>query len=237
MKNIFIFCIFFYSILSAEQKYTNLQIKEDFNILKTVTCEVSPNLSKKEKEECYKSLNKKESLLPFEPISTLDFFKFLIQKKEDFNLDEHAQLSFPNNEMERLLAQRNILFPIPIIIIGEKLVVNYKQSKIPYGSIIEKINNKPISDIMNDIIKTNNTYTRRKVENMFDLIYFIKYGAKKDFQIEYKTPKNELKKIKLDAISIGKRQKQMENAVYPLNKEGLNQVFNTLSHPNQIFSI
>jgi len=54
--NIFLVSIFLSINCFAQEVFNASLLKEDFNILTTVVCEVSPNLSLKEKENLMKPL-------------------------------------------------------------------------------------------------------------------------------------------------------------------------------------
>lgn len=219
-------------LANAQQAYTPKQIQEDFTVLKTATCEVSPNLNADEKKQCYQALDKRQAELPDTAMTTLDFFRFLTQRHQDFNLDEHASLSFPTAEMEHLLTQSNSLFPIPVVLIDQQLVVNCKTCQLPFGSVISQINDKTAQQIIQDFARPNSTYDQRNIEPMFDLMYFIRYGATADFVVEYQAPNTDkTQQVKLSAIGLKQRQEQQEKAVYPLNKQTLNQVVSTFIPP------
>ncbi len=220
------------SIANAQQTYTPKQIQEDFTVLKTAICEVSPNLSIAEKKQCYQTLDKRQQSLPNTTITALDFFRFLSKRHEHFNLDEHVLLCFPFAKMGRLLTASKSLFPIPIVLIDQQLVVNCKTCQLPFGSTIKTINNKTAQQIIQDFIRTNSTYDQRNIESVFDLMYFIHYGATTDFVVEYQAPNTDkTQKIKLSAIGLKQRQTQQEKTVYPLNKQMLNQVVSIFVPP------
>lgn len=218
--------------INAQQKFNTSQLKEDFNILKVATAELSPNITESEKQALYQSLSKKEEQLKGKSMSTVEFFRFLMTVENIANLDDHATFALPNDVMMELLGENKVLFPIPIVVIGHQLVVNHREMPIPYGSIITAINQKSVASILDDFIKPNSTYDQRNVEQMFNLMYLTKYGKTDEFFVEYQEPNsNQKKQITLKGVDVKTYTKSTENQVFPLNKQALNNVINAFTAP------
>lgn len=231
--NIIIATIFLSINCFAQEVFNASLLKEDFNILTTVVCEVSPNLSLKEKETLYNYFNSRSEKLNGRTMSAIDFFRFLMNTKADTKLDEHGTISLSNEIMKTLLTNKKVLFPLPIIIINDKLIINHDTVQIPYGSIISKINGISISSILDDLLREKSTFALRNLERSFDVFFFIKYGTPKTYHITYTLPNSSvLKTIKLSPVPIKKRENIFNNIVYPLNQELLKNVINTTYFKN-----
>jgi len=207
---------------------TDKQLKEDYTILKTVIAELSPTLSPTEKNQLYDYFNSKESELNGKSMSSIDFFRFLMDLKAKTKLDEHGSLSLPAEVTQKILTENNVLFPIPILIIDNKLVVNHDNVPLPFGSVIYELNDRPIEELLGDMMKGNDAFAFRHLEPSFDVLYLIKYGAVKNFKLLY-TPPNSTKPetIWVEPIDVKSREIIYKNAIYPLNKENLRNVLNT----------
>lgn len=232
INTLLVFTLFGLVNINAQQKFNTSQLEEDFNILKVATAELSPNITESEKQDLYQSLSKKEEQLKGKSMSSVEFFRFLMKHENKANLDDHATFALPNDVMMELLGENKVLFPIPIVVMGHQLVVNHKEMPIPYGSIITAINQKSVPTILDDFIKPNSTYDQRNVEQMFNLMYLIKYGKTDEFIVEYQEPNsNQKKQITLKGVDIETYTKSTENQVYPLNKQALGNVINAFAAP------
>lgn len=225
---IFVF-LFFLGINSFPQEQLNdLKLKEDFTILTKIVCEVSPNLNSEEKDRLYTYLNEKSEELDGKSMTTIEFFKFLMTLKADTKLDEHGSLSLSNEVMKELLTEKNALFPIPVIIIDNKLIVNHENVQIPYGSVISEINGMYVETILEDLIKEKSTFALRNLEQSFDVLFLIKYGVPETYTVTYKKPNSNLTEtINLGPVDIKTRESVYANIVYPLHREQLKNVINS----------
>lgn len=212
----------------SQEQLNDTQLKEDFTILTKVVCEVSPNLSAEEKESLYKYLNEKSKELDGKVMTTIEFFKFLMNLKANTKLDEHGSLSLSNEVMKALLTEKNALFPIPIVIINNKLIVNHEQVQIPYGSVITDINGMPIETILEDMLKEKSTFALHNLEQSFDVLFLIKYGVPDTYTVTYTKPNsNTTETINLEPVDIKTRESIYTNMVYPIHREQLKNVINT----------
>ena len=234
MRNTLFIVSFFLSLNCFSQKLLETsQLKQDFAILTNAVCEISPNLNFKEKEALYSYLNKRSEELNGKTMTVIEFFKFLMDTKAKTKLDEHGSLSLSNEIMKKLLTDKKVLFPIPIIIINNKLIVNHENVQIPFGSVISKINGVSVSTILNGLVKEKNTFSLRNLEQSFDVLYLIKYGAPETYNITYTQPNiNITKTIKLSPIEIKTRENVYSNIIYPLGHQQIKNVTNTTYFKN-----
>lgn len=227
-KIIFLFYFLFNLNCISQVQLNDSLLKEDFDILKNVVCEVSPNLTSKEKEALYNYLNKRSEELSGESMTVIEFFKFLMDTKADTKLDEHGTISLSNDVMKELLADKSVLFPIPIVIIDNKLIVNHENAQIPYGSVITEINGMPVATMLDHFLKAKTTYELRKLETSFDVLFLIKYGVPESYSVTYTLPNTNLVEIiELDPIDIKTRERIYSTTAYPINREQLKNLINT----------
>lgn len=229
MKIITLLILFAFSInIAAQDRLNDSLLKQDFDILTTAVAELSPNLDASEKEALYTYLNSRRNALTGQTMDAIAFFKFLIETKANTKMDEHGSLTLSNQVMKDLLSDKNTLFPIPVIIMNDNLLVNYGEGQIPYGSVISKINGIPISALIDDLLKEETTFALRNLESKFDVLYLIKYGAPKSFEVAYTLPNsNDVQHIVLDPINVTSRENIYRQFLYPFNHEQLKNLINT----------
>jgi hypothetical protein len=234
MKNILFILSLSLGLNCFSQKLHNASLlKQDFAILTNAVCEVSPNLNLKEKEALYSYLNKRSEKLNGKTMTTIEFFKFLMDTKAKTKLDEHGSLSLSNEVMKELLIDKKVLFPIPIIILNNKLIVNHERVQIPFGSVISEINGMSVSTILDDLVKEKSTFALRNLEQSFDVLYLIKHGVPETYNITYTLPNSSITKTtKLSPIKIKTRENVYSNIVYPLDYEQIKNVINTTYFKN-----
>ena len=234
MKNKLLLLALFLSFHCISQElYKDTLLKQDFDVLTTITCEVSPNLNSEEKKALYSYLNKRSEVLNGKKMTTIDFFKFLMDTQANTKLDDHGEITLSEAILKTVLTDQKTLFPIPILIINNKLVVNYEEAQIPFGSIISNINKVPVSAILENVLKEENTYALKELEQNFDLFYLIKYGASNTFTVKYTLPNSNITKtIELSSIGIKMRESVYRNKVFPLNQKQLKNIVNTAYFKN-----
>ncbi len=212
----------------AQELFNDSLLKEDFNILTNIVCEVSPNLNLKEKKALYSYLNNRSQKLNGKTMSTIDFFRFLMDTKANTKLDEHGAISLSNKVMKTLLTDKKVLFPLPIIISDNKLIINHENVQIPFGSSILKINGVSTSNIIESLLREKSTFALRNLEQSFDIFYLLKYGIPKTYDISYTLPNSDIiKTITLFPVDIKTRENIYSKIIYPLNPQQYKNITNT----------
>lgn len=230
MRNIICICSFFLSLNSIGQVDLNDSLlKQDFDLLSKVVCEVSPNLNTEERETLNNYLNTKRKELEGKVMTTIEFFKFLMDTKAVTKLDEHGSISLSNEVIKALLSDKNALFPIPIIILEDKLIVNHERVQIPFGSIISEINGMPVTTILDELTKEErSTFALRNLEQSFDVLFLIKYGVPQTYTVKYSIPNsNVTETIVLEPLDIKTRENVYTDIVFPLHREQLKNLITT----------
>ena len=195
-------------IALGQKRLTIEQVLEDYEILKNVLTKGHPNLYE------YTSKSEWESLFTdFEEnkITTIynnnDFYKS-ISKLTDYVRDGHLIVMRPQ------LDSVPNLFPLLFKIINKKLYTDTDDFDIPVGSEIISIDGMNAMEIRDRLMKYapsdgfNETKKDRQIEMEFGILHFYEFGAKPAYQVEYKTPSNEVMTNTIESQSfesIGKR--------------------------------
>jgi len=187
-----IFLVLFPLSLFSQNELSREQVLEDYTILKNVLTKGYPSLyeytSQSEWDSLFSNFENEES-------STIhnnnDLYKS-ITKLTDYARDGHLIVMRP--QLDTLPK----LFPLLLKIIGEKFYTDTYDFDIPVGSEIISIDNINGTELRNRFLKYapsdgfNITKKDRQVEREFGILHFYEFGAKDNYQIEYKTPSNEL---------------------------------------------
>ncbi|TNE53861.1 MAG: hypothetical protein EP338_10050 [Bacteroidetes bacterium] len=195
-------------IALGQKRLTNEQVLEDYKILKNVITKGHPNLYE------YTSKSEWDSLfMDFEEnkIKTIDNNNDLyksITELIDYVRDGHLIVMRPK------LDSVPKLFPLWLKIINKKLYTNTDDFDIPVGSEIISIDGLSAKELRNRLMKYaptdgfNETKKDRQIEMEFGILHFYEFGAKPTYQVEYRTPSNEVITNTIESQtfeSIGKR--------------------------------
>ena len=211
----------------SQTELTDSQLKEDYDILKTVISELSPALTIDEKKNLIDYFESHKHELDGKSLSSIEFFRFLIELKANTKTDEHGALTLSADVMKEILTHNSILFPIPIVIMDDKLIVNHESLPLPYGSIIHEINDRKVGDILDDMLKSKDAFSLRSLEPSFDVLFLIKFGRPDKFKVLYTAPNStEALTVWVDPIDIKSREALYKDAVYPFDKESLSNLLN-----------
>ncbi|MEQ8304916.1 MAG: S41 family peptidase [Cyclobacteriaceae bacterium] len=195
-------------IAFSQKRLTNEQVLEDYKILKNVLTKGHPTLYE------YTSKSKWDSLFTdFEKnkITTIDNNNDLyksITELTDYVRDGHLIVMRPQ------LDSVPNLFPLWLKIINKKLYADTDDFGIPVGSEILSIDGVNAMELRDRLMKYapsdgfNETKKDRQIEMEFGILHFYEFGAKPAYQVEYRTPVNEVttKTVESQTFeSIGKR--------------------------------
>ena len=93
MKNkLLLLALFLSSLCISQELYKDTLLKQDFDALTTIACEVSPNLNSEEKKALYDYLNIRRKALNGKKMTPIDFFKFLMDTQANTKLDDHGEI-------------------------------------------------------------------------------------------------------------------------------------------------
>lgn len=189
-------------------KLTQEQILEDYTILKNVLTQGHPNLYE------YTSKSEWDSLFKYFEEAKLksiqdnhELYKSLIELT-DYVRDGHLIVMHPH------LDSIPKMFPVLLKIINDKLYTDTDDFGIPLGSEIVSIDGINGIELRRKLMKYapsdgfNTSKKDRQVEREFSILHFYEFGAKPTYQIEYKTPSNEIMTKSIESQpfeSIGER--------------------------------
>lgn len=224
---LFIF-LFFVNVLSAQVKLDSDQLEKDYKVLTRIISELSPTLSKTQKESLLDYLQNRGDELKGQNKTPIEFFRFLMGSKPSGAADGHGNINLPSNVVEEVLGDGKVLFPVPIVIHNHQLLVNIENSDIPFGSIITGINGISVESILKQILRSGTTFEIRNLEASFDVLFLLNYGAVNTFKVLYKLPNQTYESTtELQAIDTEMRAQVYKNVVIPLQREKLRKTINT----------
>ena len=189
-------------------KYSVNNLKEDFDLFSLALEESHAGLYNYISPQRYKTLTdsiKKELTYP---MSDLEFYRLLCPIIEAIKCG-HTRISISNQTNEFLIEQ-NIFMPFQLRFIYGKAYVlkDFHGNAIAPGSEILSINNRPISEIVSEIFKMQNsdgaitTAKYKKLDEKFHELYSLFIEQSQSFTIQYISDKtNKPKKITVNGIN------------------------------------
>jgi C-terminal processing protease CtpA/Prc len=200
--------------LSLSKSSTKWQ--QDFNVFQDILEKTHPSL--------YSNMDKKRASFLFDSLySTLSSSTTLREFHNSLNFFTneigctHTNVFLPSHIIDTLY-NRTLFFPLPIILIGDKLIVN-SDHELSHGTEILSIEGRTPQRILNSLSIYNSVDGKhRKTQHYeacfdFGLQYFIKYGGKKDFNVVVKDTLGKKQELTLSAISL-EALKDRESEVY-----------------------
>ncbi|HMJ46434.1 MAG TPA: S41 family peptidase [Ferruginibacter sp.] len=180
------------SSFDFNKRYSAYELKIDLAILKDSLKIIHPALYRYTNKSSFDLAFKKANKLIDRPLTQTQFYAIVapfISKVGDI----HTTIELPN-ELYSHLATQGKLFPFDIRIIDKKVFIasnNSNDSSIRVGSMILKINNQPIGDVLDKMANcfsdegTNETLKIKRTEQRFAFHYHLIYGYSKAFKLEY----------------------------------------------------
>ena len=232
MKKIFWSILFILVGISRGHSQDGLspaQLKEDLSILGELVTGLSPKLSNKDRIRIDSLININKQKLENDTLTSMDFFNFLSEIDFQTKFDEHASLSITEEVLMPLL-KKSELFPIPIKLLGDHVLVNSTNSEIPFGSKIISIDGVSVDSLLKSFTPSyKDTFIQRRLERQFSIVYLIKKGSFENFTVEYTeaSSKDSLKTNSIAGINFETYREVFGNTVFPLDKANLNNLINT----------
>lgn len=219
----------------SQTELEHSQISEDLRILSEISIGTSPSLSEPDKVRIEQVLDEKAQELVGKRMTAIELIQTLSEMDLDTGFDEHASMSLDQDAIRPLLTG-TILFPLPVLIIGDHLLVNTDNSVVPFGSIIHSINDESADSVWRSLSKDHDSFSKTRIESQFSIRYRFKKGAYDSFRIRFSEPgqPSTIRETSLDAISIDGWLTQMnEHAVYPLERRRQAEFINTQFFPEE----
>ena len=208
---------------NSQIKISLSALQEDLNIVQEIILGLSPKLTESDRLQIQMVLDQKKKELDSDSLTTLTFLNFLMDIDINSKFDEHAQWNLTEEFLMPIL-EKGHLFPLPIKIIGSKMVVNDTTVDLPYGAIIHSINGEPIDTLMKSVDSDyQETFAQRQMEFQFSIMYLIREGSAESYVMKYSLPNDpsHLLEKSIKGIDLDTYQKTFSDTVFPLNKEGL----------------
>jgi len=172
---------------------TTEKMRDDFMQMRQILEEDHCCLYEYTKKDAFDSLFGRQYDLINRPMAMNEFLNILTPITSKIGCG-HTALWMPGNYW---MFGENNLFPLKIRLIEDKVVAagSYNDSNtIPGGSIIRKIGERPINDIINEMMANyssdgfNTNFIKAQVERRFSMIFARRFGFFKDFTITYSLP-------------------------------------------------
>jgi Peptidase family S41 len=193
--------------------------KEDFKLFRTIIEKAHPSL--------YSYLPKKRIETIFDSIATTiaqgityrDFFNKLYFITNEIGCS-HSAVSLPASVNDSLF-NRALFFPLPVLKVENKLLVNYTGDReLPHGTEILKINNATAAAILDSLMFYNPVegFKRETQQYMasadFGYEYFMKFGGNKKFTVIVKDSSGKKDTVILNALSYDDLSFRQQNKYY-----------------------
>lgn len=220
--------------LQAQEKYSSEELQEDLHIIADIAKGISPKMEDKDRERIDRLIGEKSKDLEGKSMDVIEFVNFISEMNMQTKFDEHAALDIDENVIMPFLL-KSTLFPIPISIVSDKVLVNTKESSIPFGMQIHSINGRAIDSLLRTMAKDyDNNFSKRRLEKQFSIMFLIKYGSQEFFKITYSDPRNskEMQEVTIDGLPFEQWQSEIQKGVYPLDEEDTSKLIHTKHYPS-----
>lgn len=135
---IILFLVFPFFINAQNEKISAEKLKQDLTIFKEIRKKANSGVYKYRTPKQIDSIYSWAFLQINKPKTLLDFYKIVL-KITDFEGSLHNDTTLPD-DFQKKYSSGNLFFPYPVKLIKNKLVVNFRNTKIPLGSHIHSIN-------------------------------------------------------------------------------------------------
>jgi hypothetical protein len=197
---------------SLEQSFTSEQLKEDLKVLRQALEGGHPGLylytSKDAFDRRFDQANK-----TFDRPMTLRQFYLQVAPLVEKVYCGHTYFDL-SPKLLKSLRKETALFPLPLTFLNKKAYLDHAKLVMPLGSQITAINGMPMGEILATLLPYvrsdgyNVTLKYRQMAEEFAMHYFLSFGQKEKFQIDYLPFGSEKKLSKeIQSIPAGKLEK------------------------------
>lgn len=192
--------------------------KEDFKLFRSILEKAHPSLYSYQTKKRMDALFDSVAATIDQGITYRDFFNKLFFITNEIGCS-HSMVGLPATVNEKLL-ERKLFFPLPVLWVGKKLLVNYSGGSLSKGTEILKINGKPVKAILDSLLFYNpvegvhRESQRFMASSDFSYEYFIKFGGFQYFDVTIKDTSGVRKTVSLDASDYSDVSKRQENRYY-----------------------
>ena len=192
--------------------------KEDFKLFRTILEKAHPSLysyqTKKRMDAVFDSVANTIA----QGITYRDFYNKLFFITNEIGCS-HSMIGLPASVNEKLL-ERELLFPLPVLWVEKKLLVNYSNGFLPKGTEILRINGQPVKAILdslwfyNPVEGVHRESQRYMASADFGYEYFMRFGGFNRFDVTIKDTSGVRKTISLDGSNYEYLSRRQENKYY-----------------------
>ena len=169
-------------------------LKEDFTVLRDSLQQLHPSLYRyKNKrtishlfDSCYSAIN--------DSMSEIKFFRVVSYMLSAIE-DGHTSCFLPRESIKYIIQDAK-MFPIQLFIINDRAYVCCDTKLFPAQTELTSIDDKPVSQIIENLlqympsdgaIKTEKYWEMNYGDSPFFVLYYLVYGERPEFNVEYKT--------------------------------------------------
>lgn len=201
-----------------QKKIGEKQLKEDFTVFRRILDAAHPSLnvylneaqSEKILDSLYGTLNGNLTLGEFYN----KIFFFINEIK-----DAHSFISLPADVIDTLY-NRALFFPLPVILIDNKLLVN-ADDDFPHGTEIISVNNIPAEEILkslsvyNPVDGTQEHTQKVLAATDFGFQFYARYGGYKEFSVSLKDTVGNINRLEIvKSVNLDELYKREANRYY-----------------------
>jgi hypothetical protein len=202
----------------ADLRIQASKAKEDFQLFRTILEKAHPSLysyqTKKRMDAVFDSIAGTIS----QGITHRDFYNKLYYITNEIGCS-HSMVYLPGSVGEKLLT-RDLFFPLPVLWVEGKLLVNYSGSRLSKGTEILTINGRPVKAILDSIAFYNpvegihRESQRYMASSDFGYEYFMKFGGYKKFDVSMKDTSGKQQVVFLDGANYDDLTDRQKNKYY-----------------------
>lgn len=200
------------------KKISEKQLREDFTVFRRILDAAHPSLnvylteaqSEKTLDSLYGTLNGSLTLGEF--YNKIFFFVNKIK-------DAHSFISLPDDVIDTLY-NRALFFPLPVILIDNKLLVN-ADDEFPHGTEIISVNNIPADEILKNLSVYNpvdgaQEHTQKVLAATdFGFQFYARYGGYKEFSVSKKDTAGNISRLEvIKAVNLDELYRREGNRYY-----------------------
>lgn len=179
-------------VIGSEIKSDLLQ--KDFQVLQDSLQNIHAGLYRYKKKEDMKAIFEKAYQQLDHPMSETNFFAIVSHVISNIE-DGHTECFLPRDYINSIIATVKV-FPLQLRFIGDKAYVPCNATQFQAGTEIVSIDHKPIDKIRKELfnmlssdgsIETEKYVKINDGHDPFSYLYYVAYGEKTNFKINYKT--------------------------------------------------
>jgi hypothetical protein len=187
------------------EKFTPAQVREDFRVLRSALEKLHPGLHLHTPKAELKQLFDDTAASFKEPVTRLEFYLRVAPVVEKVKCG-HTYFDLPRRTLKKLSTDAQS-FPLPLIFLDRKALVDLPGGVVPLGAEITAIDGHLMPKIIKKMLPYirsdgfNETMKYRMLGDEFELHHRLVFGEKKEFSVEYIAHgAREKKNIKLSSV-------------------------------------